>query len=215
MFRYVPTAFVACACVCFGRFSLRFVFLRVFEYVYACCALYSPLLPCVLDRFYRRRRSLRRSQSFTFEGGGTEAYNDFGFGDKDGYIDWTTNTTRGVRSFSSDFSRGFFLGLKTAMMNLELPTNNTRDQRFSPRFFFLEPENCDGDLEPCVTQGNRCYVRSMWLVFVKLEQRCRSESLWAQVQLTRKHQQCMSLNQHGSFQPQYRYPAYQSREKST
>ena len=187
MFRYVPTAFVACACVCFGRFSLRFVFLRVFEYVYACCALYSPLLPCVLDRFYRRRRSLRRSQIFTFEGGGTEAYNDFGFGDKDGYIDWTTNTTREVRSCSRDFSRGFFLGLKTAMANLE----------------------------PCVTQGNRCYVRSMWLVFVKLEQRCRSESLWAQVQLTRKHQQCMSLNQHGSFQPQYRYPAYQSREKST
>ena len=206
---------IACVFGCSGRLSLRFSFF-VFWRMYALFALFiSPILQYVLDHFYRRRRSLRRSQTFTFEGGGTATFNDFGFGDKDGYIDWTTNTTRGVRSFSSDFSRGFFLGLKTAMMNLELPTNNTRDQRFSPRFFFLEPENCDGDLEPCVTQGNRCYVRSMWLVFVKLEQRCRSESLWAQVQLTRKHQQCMSLNQHGSFQPQYRYPAYQSREKST
>ena len=110
---------IACVFGCSGRFSLRFSFFVVW-YMYALFALFiSPLLQYVLDRFYRGRRSLRRSQTFTFEAGGTATFNDFGFGDKDGYIDWTTNTTREVRSCSRDFSRGFFLGLKTAMANLE------------------------------------------------------------------------------------------------
>ena len=74
-----------------------------------------PLLQYGLDRFFRRRRSLRRTQTFTYEGGGTATFNDFGFGDKDGYIDWRTNTTREVRSFTSDFPRGFFLDFKNAM----------------------------------------------------------------------------------------------------
>ena len=83
----------------------------------------------------------------------------------------------------------------------------------SPAFSFFSLKTAMANLVRN-EQRDRCYVHAIWLVFVILEQLYRSERFRAQEQITRKHQQCISLNRHGSFRTHHRHPAYPSSEKN-
>ena len=107
------------------------------------CLLCS-LVPSHLDRFDPAQHSIRtRSETYTYKGaGGGKTFNDFGFGDKDGYIDYVTNTTRQVGACLRLFVRAVIL-----IFLINDFTSTSKKQQHV------------GD-EPCVirdTHGNSCY----------------------------------------------------------